>query len=128
MAKANAKKTGKLTAVEWFWRGDKNDWNVYDLDMCCYLEEEFQKGTKKVPVDKERFIDLSLDQKEVIKNFTKGVSSIEKGSLVYSFSKTLDDEENVVGLQRRYDDENKRRAIRRVAPEFFGKGNGRVNK
>eukprot|EP01114_Cavostelium_apophysatum_P014430 TRINITY_DN3748_c0_g1_i1.p1 TRINITY_DN3748_c0_g1~~TRINITY_DN3748_c0_g1_i1.p1 ORF type:complete len:463 (-),score=163.77 TRINITY_DN3748_c0_g1_i1:44-1432(-) len=91
-----------LTAVAWSWRGDQNNWLAFDDATNTLLETEYLKGTKKIKVDKERFVDLTGKHSEILKNFNK-----------------LDDEEHVVGMQRRYDDENKRRAIRRVAPEFF---------
>eukprot|EP00027_Filamoeba_sp_ATCC50430_P006946 CAMPEP_0168558966 /NCGR_PEP_ID=MMETSP0413-20121227/10261_1 /TAXON_ID=136452 /ORGANISM="Filamoeba nolandi, Strain NC-AS-23-1" /LENGTH=489 /DNA_ID=CAMNT_0008590141 /DNA_START=40 /DNA_END=1509 /DNA_ORIENTATION=+ len=99
-----AKKGAKPTAVEWTWRGDQNNWIAFDADQTAFFEGEFQKGSKKIRVDKERFLDLSLSHDQVLKNFGK-----------------LDDDEHVIGMQRRYDDENKRRAIRRVVPEFFAK-------
>ena len=55
----------------------------------------YQKGTKKIKVDKERFVDVSLSFKDICTNF--------------NFKLTKDD--NVIGLQRRYDDESKRRAV-----------------
>jgi hypothetical protein len=33
----------------------------------------------------------------------------------------MDHDDEVVGMQRRYDDEMKRRAIRRFVPQFFSK-------
>lgn len=61
--------TKKQTAVQWSWRDDKGNWVLYDANMTSLLEDGFQKGTKKVKVDKERFIDLDLDFKEISENF-----------------------------------------------------------
>jgi hypothetical protein len=62
-----ADKGGKVTAVEWTWRGDQNNWVAYDKDMNLTLETEHSKGSKKIKIDKERFVDLSLNRDEVAK-------------------------------------------------------------
>jgi hypothetical protein len=74
---------------------------------------EFRKGTKKVKVDKERFIDMSQSRAEVLKNF-----NVRNSARGFIFQKMEHDDE-VVGMQRRYDDETKRRAVRRHIPQFF---------
>ncbi len=66
---AMPRKKYRETAVEWTWRGDKNDWVIYDKETAALLEEEFTKGSKKVKVDKERFVDFSLSNADIIKNF-----------------------------------------------------------
>jgi len=97
---------GKLTAVQWFWLGDQNNWCAFDNASCSLLESEYLKGTSKVKLDSLRFVDLSLGHEEVLSNFKK-----------------LEDDRNIIGIQRRYDDEMKRRAVKRIAPEFFSKDN-----
>jgi hypothetical protein len=64
------KKKSKTTAVEWSWRGDQNNWIKYDQDMASMLEAEYVAGSKKVKVDKERFVDFSATQAEILKNFS----------------------------------------------------------
>lgn len=88
------------TAVEWSWWSDKA-WVPYDAALTLKLENEFQEGNKKIACDKERFIDL---------NFST-IDEIRK-QLHHS-------DERLIGLQRRFDDESRRRAVRRVVPEFF---------
>lgn len=65
----NKMSKGKFTAVQYGWRDDKNKWVAYTEDQNLAFELEFQKGSKKIKVDKERFIDLSLSHDEVMKNF-----------------------------------------------------------
>lgn len=48
-----------VTAVQWAWRADDR-WILYEAAMNLTLENEYHKGTKRVKVDKERFVDLSL--------------------------------------------------------------------
>jgi hypothetical protein len=88
------------TAVEWSWWSDKA-WVKYDAALTLKLENEFQEGNKKIACDKERFVDL---------NFAT-IDDIRK-QLHHS-------DERLIGLQRRFDDESRRRAVRRVVPEFF---------
>lgn len=111
------RKKVKPTAVQWSWRGDQNNWVAFDKDTSALLEAEYQKGSKKVRVDKERFVDLSLSHDEVLSNFTV----IQRKIFSEHLPQSLDDEDDVIGIQRRYDDEMKRRAVKRVVPEFFGK-------
>jgi hypothetical protein len=51
-----------ITAVKWYWRSDQS-WIEFDQDFCYKLETAFNStdnSVKKVRVDKERFIDLTL--------------------------------------------------------------------
>eukprot|EP01098_Paradermamoeba_levis_P007128 TRINITY_DN2957_c0_g5_i2.p1 TRINITY_DN2957_c0_g5~~TRINITY_DN2957_c0_g5_i2.p1 ORF type:complete len:488 (+),score=180.22 TRINITY_DN2957_c0_g5_i2:103-1464(+) len=90
-------------AVKWQWYGDKG-WADYDKKVVDNMEEEFQeKKSKKIKVDKERYVDIDFKSGADIK---KNFNGMEK-------------EENLVGIQRRYDDEMKRRAVRRVTPDIF---------
>lgn len=57
------------TAVQWSWRGDQNNWINYDAKTNTLLEDEYQKKSKKIKTDKERFVDLSLSHKQVMENF-----------------------------------------------------------
>ena len=53
-----------ITAVKWFWRSDQA-WVEFDQDFCFKLETGYNSSdnsVKKVRVDKERFIDLTLTQ------------------------------------------------------------------
>lgn len=50
----------EITNVVWKWRGDTS-WVEYEKEFILELEDEFYKGTKRVKVDDERFIDLSLN-------------------------------------------------------------------
>lgn len=68
---------------------------TFDDAFTTTLETEYKKGAKSVKVDKERYIDLSLTYDQIVKNFTNITD------------KTL------VGMQRRYDDPTKRRAVKR---------------
>eukprot|EP01125_Pyxidicula_operculata_P011334 TRINITY_DN3719_c0_g1_i1.p1 TRINITY_DN3719_c0_g1~~TRINITY_DN3719_c0_g1_i1.p1 ORF type:complete len:594 (-),score=192.94 TRINITY_DN3719_c0_g1_i1:18-1799(-) len=105
MSKAKTVKVQDITAVQWSWRSD-NGWVDYDKKTCIILENGYANDEKKVSVDKERFVDLSLSVSELKKNF----HSID-----------CPDKE-FVGIQRRFDDEMKRRAVRRQNPEQFLKG------
>lgn len=97
-----------VTAVKWFWRSDQA-WVEFDADF-CYKLETAHNGTnmaaKKVRVDKERFVDLTLNLAETKKQFQK-----------------VDCKDNeLAGCQRRYDDETKRRAVKRALPAALFKG------
>jgi len=100
-----AKSVTDVTAVLWYWRGD-NGWIKYDDASALKLEVNFSAGKEKIPVDNERFIDCSLGLAEIKKNF-HNVDAPDK---------------ELVGVQRRYDDEMKRRAVRREIPNSFLKG------
>jgi hypothetical protein len=62
--------TKKISAVQWSWRDDGNVWKPFDADTNATLEAEYQKGVKKIKVDKQRFVDLSLSHADVMKNFS----------------------------------------------------------
>jgi len=93
----------KDTAVQWLWRDDKGSWVAYGKEVCVMVEAEFAKGSKKIKLDKERFLDLVVSPDEIKKSFTFVVGP------------------EVIALQRRYDDESKRRPVKREAPQFFDK-------
>lgn len=92
-------------AVKWQWYNDKT-WANFDTKLMDNLETEYTKNkTKKIKVDKERFVDVDFkSEAEIRKNF----NGMEK-------------ETGLIGIQRRYDDEMKRRAVRRVVPDLFSK-------
>lgn len=83
-----------MSVVRWYWRSDK-DWVAFDDAMNTKAETEYKKGNKSIQIDKERYIDLGLTWDQIVKNFTN------------INDKTL------VGIQRRYDDPMKRRAVKR---------------
>lgn len=49
----------KVTAIRWSWRDDSR-WVEYNPQLNLYIENEYRKGTKRIKVDEERFIDVSL--------------------------------------------------------------------
>jgi len=49
----------KVTAVKWQWRAD-DKWTDFPAAMNLKLELEYQKGTKQIKVDDERFVDVGL--------------------------------------------------------------------
>jgi hypothetical protein len=61
-----------LTAVQWAWRAD-DKWILY-ADKNLELENEYHAGTKKVKIDKERFVDLSLSVR--IPQFSRSFLSV----------------------------------------------------
>ncbi|KYQ96930.1 BRCT domain-containing protein [Tieghemostelium lacteum] len=80
----------------WYWLDDTN-WIPYSDPLVAQFESAFQAGsTKSIPVDKDRYIDINLTRNEIIKNFT-----------------SLTDPD-LIGIQRRYDDPMKRRAVKRT--------------
>ena len=48
-----------MTAAQWAWRGDTG-WVVYEAKMNLHVENEYLEGVKRISVDGERFIDVSL--------------------------------------------------------------------
>eukprot|EP01112_Ceratiomyxa_fruticulosa_P013177 TRINITY_DN368_c0_g1_i1.p1 TRINITY_DN368_c0_g1~~TRINITY_DN368_c0_g1_i1.p1 ORF type:complete len:476 (+),score=142.59 TRINITY_DN368_c0_g1_i1:168-1595(+) len=86
-----------MSKVTWYWLADDGSWKTYDDTMRIRLEAAFKKGAKKLDVDKERFVDFSLSHDEILTNFTN-LKGKDKG---------------VCGIQRRKDDPNKRRAVKR---------------
>ena len=49
----------KVTAAKWSWRGDAG-WVDYDAKMNLHIEGQFLDGVKRISVDGERFVDVSL--------------------------------------------------------------------
>jgi len=49
---------------KWYWMGD-NGWAPFDAAKTKILETDFNKGSKKIAIDKERYVDLSLSHAEV---------------------------------------------------------------
>lgn len=90
--------------AKWQWYSDKG-WVPFAAATAKTLEAEYAKKAKKVKVDAERFVDFDFKSEDDIR------------SNFINFEK----EKNLVGVQRRYDDLNKRRAVRREAPLFFKK-------
>ncbi|PRP87864.1 ankyrin repeat protein [Planoprotostelium fungivorum] len=85
--------------TEWYWRDDKGKWTKFDQKLYDIFEDSYSAGEKQCKVDDERYVDFSMDNQEILKVFKKN---------------TVTHESEVIGMQRRYDDENKRRAVRRV--------------
>ena len=81
---------------KWFWNNDKN-WVEYDATTSKKLEDGFKGGLKEIKVDDERFVQI-VDTAELKKNFLK-ISAKELPLCI--------------GMQRRYDDEMKRRLVKR---------------
>lgn len=60
MSKAKKVKDIKdLTAVQWWWKAD-DKWIKYNDDVNLSLELDYQNSLKKIKVDDERFVDVSL--------------------------------------------------------------------
>jgi len=91
--------------VQWYWMGD-NGWVKYDAVTNLKLEISHQAGKEKIPVDKDWFVDCSTGPAYIKKNFQQ-VDCPDR---------------ELVGMQRRKDDEMKRRAVRRETPPPFFKG------
>eukprot|EP01116_Phalansterium_solitarium_P015614 TRINITY_DN3467_c0_g1_i1.p1 TRINITY_DN3467_c0_g1~~TRINITY_DN3467_c0_g1_i1.p1 ORF type:complete len:498 (-),score=207.25 TRINITY_DN3467_c0_g1_i1:269-1705(-) len=93
------------TAVIWSWRADDDTWKEYTAAQCIQFEKDYSaKSVKTIKVDNERFLDLQLasNPKKILENFTP-----------------ISDTEGLIGMQRRFDDEMKRRAVKRIVPQFF---------
>lgn len=90
--------------VKWQWHGDKG-WQDYDATLSNKLEQAFQANLKKIPVDNQRHVDLNFsNEREIKSHFTN-----------------MDQENHLVGLQRRNDDPNKRRPVRRYIQKVLDK-------
>jgi hypothetical protein len=89
-----------MTAVRWAWFDDKK-WIEYDAAVNGALEAAFGNGEKKIAVDKERFVDVNFASNAEIQKCLKNADP------------------SLVGVQRRFDDESRRRAVRRVVPTLF---------
>jgi hypothetical protein len=61
MTKQPPKKLGltDVTAVKWWWKAD-DKWTLYKQELQPVIEWEYQRGTKRIKVDDERFIDTNL--------------------------------------------------------------------
>lgn len=60
MSKAKKVKDIKdFTAVRWWWKAD-DKWIKYNDEVNLSLETDYQNGLKKIKVDDERFVDVSL--------------------------------------------------------------------
>ncbi|KAF2068272.1 hypothetical protein CYY_010401 [Polysphondylium violaceum] len=79
----------------WYWLDDKV-WIPYSDSQADIFEQQHQSGVKKIKVDKDRFLDLSLTHAEIVKNFVNV------------------NDPDLIAIQRRYDDHMKRRAVKRV--------------
>jgi hypothetical protein len=89
-----------MTAVRWAWFDDKK-WIEYDAAVNGALEAAFGNGEKKIAVDKERFVDVNFASNAEIQKCLKNADPA------------------LIGVQRRFDDESRRRAVRRVVPSLF---------
>eukprot|EP01132_Coremiostelium_polycephalum_P007749 gene7749-9533_t len=87
---------------QWYWL-DNNTWVPYAQNQSDMFESEHSKGSKSIKVDKDRFIDLSLKHSDIVSNFTSVTDP------------------DLIGIQRRYDDHMKRRAVKRskLQSDFF---------
>jgi len=105
MSKQQSKKLGlsDVTAVKWWWKAD-DKWTEYKAELQPRLEMEYQRGTKRIKVDDERFIDTSLTLAQIKSNFL-----------------TIEDakDSELVGIQRRFDDESKRRLVKRTVTKYL---------
>jgi hypothetical protein len=92
---------GPPSAVQWLWYDDAN-WKPYNSDTAGKLEAGFLRGIKEIKVDDQRFVQVSTND-EIKKNFLK----------------LPPDWRSCIGMQRRYDDESKRRLVKRFVPQFL---------
>eukprot|EP00727_Mastigamoeba_balamuthi_P011365 m51a1_g6851 hypothetical protein (543) ;mRNA; r:98277-100002 len=90
-----------VTAVKWLWL-DNDTWRPYAADVGLKLETAFARGVKEIKVDDQRFVQII------------GLAELRK-----NFLKLPNDTSACVGMQRRYDDESKRRVVKREVPQFF---------
>ncbi|EGG18206.1 hypothetical protein DFA_03693 [Cavenderia fasciculata] len=86
----------------WYWYNDQI-WIPFDQKAIDGFEQEHAKGSKTIKVDGQRYLDLTLSYTDIVSNF----NSIT--------------DKDLIGIQRRYDDPMKRRAVKRtlVADDFF---------
>lgn len=93
--------TTSITAVQWSWWDDKK-WIAYEKSINLSIETAFTRdGSKRITVDKERFIDVNFADNAAIQ---KCLSNSDP---------------DLIGVQRRFDDESRRRSVRRVVPDLF---------
>jgi hypothetical protein len=97
----SSSKVVSVTAVQWSWWDDKK-WVAYDAATNLAIELAFGKGEKRIGVDKERFVDVDFADNAAIQKCLANSDAA------------------LIGVQRRFDDESRRRAVRRVVPDFFG--------
>lgn len=84
---------------KWFWNND-DGWVEYDQKTSKKLEDGFVGGLTEVKVDDQRFVQF-VNKNKLKENFIK-ISPKDLPSCV--------------GIQRRYDNEMKRRVVKREAP------------
>jgi hypothetical protein len=89
-----------VTAVRWSWWDDKQ-WVAYDAATNAALEQALARGERRIAVDAERFVDVDFADNAAIQRCLANADPA------------------LVGVQRRKDDESRRRAVRRVVPELF---------
>ncbi|EFA76146.1 BRCT domain-containing protein [Heterostelium album PN500] len=93
--------------IKWFWYND-SAWVAYTQAQIDDFEAAYAKKPGEIKVDNDRFIDLKLTHTEIVNNFS-GIN-----------------DKDLIGIQRRYDDHMKRRAVKRthigVAPLTFFHG------
>ncbi|GAM17308.1 hypothetical protein SAMD00019534_004830 [Acytostelium subglobosum LB1] len=85
-----------LVRYVWSWLND-NTWQEYTKQQCEQFDEALAKKQTEINVDKDRYIDVSLSFNDIVTNFNNVKDP------------------NLIGIQRRYDDKMKRRAVRREA-------------
>ena len=87
--------------ADWFWFDDKK-WVEYDASVSKKLEEGFWSGESKVGTDAQRFVEI--------------VRPLEDAGRVLreNFRRLPARATGAVGMQRRYDDESRRRLVKRV--------------
>ena len=98
------------TAVRWYWHTGE-EFTLFDVRVCASLEKQYEEVRKlanaspeqlRLRIDEARYIDINFKTDVEIKRHFRG----------------LDDEAGLIGLQRRYDDPMKRRAVKRDATLF----------
>lgn len=98
------------TAVRWYWHTGE-EFTLFDARVCASLEKQYEEVRKlanaspeqlRLRIDEERYIDINFKTDVEIKRHFRG----------------LDDEAGLIGLQRRYDDPMKRRAVKRDTTLF----------
>ena len=86
--------------AEWLWYDDKK-WVKYDAAVCRKLEEGYWRGDSKVGTDAERFVEIVRPQADVMRVLRE------------NFKRLPPRTPDMVGMQRRCDDESRRRIVRR---------------
>ena len=86
--------------ADWFWYDDKK-WVKYDAAVSRKLEEGYWRGDAKVGTDAERFVEIVRPQTDA------------ERVLRENFRRLPPRATGLVGMQRRYDDESRRRIVQR---------------